>query len=249
MLIFADCNTTSKKGLDLELGFKPENESSKEAGNDITSFDYIPKYEVNIKTYLEEARQALARNEPDVVIIHPKKFRSWQEVGLNKPGNRFFLIQPGDYRIWGKLQVLKSGMPEKDWKKVLCYYNPKSDNPFIPIFPINEKPDPDIHVLIEQFDIVKSHHWIFSGLTVSGIQGFGASGQKGGEGNRIRSNSTHIVLDHCLIENVVKKHCLSIDNSHYNSIQNSIIRNAFPIPNHDNIGVLIKGGEQQCRAQ
>jgi len=198
---------------------------------DLSPLETLKKYKPNKK-----------HTDLKVIDINsPSGCKSWTDCGINSNQYRHFLIMPGDYRKWGVLKLRKTDKSGE--ARIITYYNPAQANSFNVQLPIHTTPNADKHVILEAFDIVDADRWILNGLTFSGTSQKGKN-RKGGRYNRLAAYANHNIINRCLIQNIVGDAAgIRISFSHYNCIQNSIIRDLI---GSDQVGVLLKGEKDKA---
>ena len=201
--------------------------------------EYIPKknffppnkYEKKLKLNPDHLRKLALRE------INPNdKCKTWDCLGINDPTINVFLFSPGDYRRFGELKISTSGR-ENQYRFYITKESLSSQGKAK--LPYNKSNS----ALIENFMLQNADYCVLKGFKVNGK----SRKSRGGKPNRIL-NSSFNVLDQIVIEYVASGNSLIITNSSYNHIQNSIIRNAIPNPNKDNVGIIIssvKGKESR----
>lgn len=158
----------------------------------------------------------------DVRIIYPDRgCSSWEECGLNDPSIRYFLITPGDYVDWGTLEFTASGT-EKE-RRILRYYNPTTKDPYHPEHPVKLAEKPELEVVVENLRLIGTSYWVFHGLTFRG-RASNKKGFTGGLVNQIGFDANHNIINFCLFEKFLGAGAMRIFQSHYNTVQNSVVR-------------------------
>ena len=184
----------------------------------------------------------LPHEQPGVRIIYPDRgCHSWTECGINDPKVRYFLITPGDYVDWGKLELSASGTDREP--RILRYYDPRSRDPYHPPHPVKLAGQPDKEVVLENFVFDGADHWILHGLTFRG-KGVQKRGIVGGHVSQIKDGADHNAIDYCLIEHFAGIAAIRIFESNYNVIQNSVIRDKAEGLGVDMGGIGISAGYQ-----
>jgi len=191
-----------------------------------------------LKTYKKGLKEA----DVKIIDINDKRgCKNWKECGINNKKYRHFLIMPGDYRAWGALNIRVSGT--KTSPRIITYYNPSQNNPYEPQLPVHTSHSSKQHVRLEAFDFVKANYWIINGLTFSGYSKKTKRGKIGGQVNRFAASSNYNIINRCLFEHIIKHNAIRIEASHYNCVQNSIIRHLI---GEDQVGIVLKGGNARA---
>jgi len=194
--------------------------------------------------------EALKKQVPNTKNTHvkiidinaPDGCKNWIDCGINNNKYHHFLIMPGDYRKWGILRLRRTANINQ--RRIITYYNPKHRNIFEPQLPLKETLNPSKHVILEAFDAVEADYWILNGLVFSGISQKNKRGKTGGRYSRFAQYANHNIVNRCLFENVLNDAtALRISFSHYNCIQNSIVRDLI---GGDQVGILIKGEKDKA---
>ena len=157
-----------------------------------------------------------------VKIIRPGECSSWKDCGLDDPNIHYFLITPGDYTDFGKLELSTSGTAKQ--KRIIRYYNPKLSDPYNPPHPVKFSRKADMEVRIESIRMVGTSHWVFHGLTFRG-KGRAKKGLVGGYTSQIGFGSNHNIINYCLFEEFLGVGAMRIFQSDYNTVQNCVVRN------------------------
>lgn len=198
---------------------------------------------------------SVEENRKDRMVISKSAFTSWKATGILSGKGGTFLIQPGDYRSWGRLDIRKGGTANKPLI-IIGIENPK-------IHPVGLNLSEQ--VLIQGLSIrgtyshppghkarkiVDVEHVIVSGLTISGNNDQLASNEHkkspdykkvGGKSNRI-TFVNHITIKRCVFENVVSKNAIKIHGKNV-KIDKCVVRNCYRVPKGDNIGISIRSNK------
>ena len=152
---------------------------------------------------------------------------------LNDLEYRVFCIAPGDYSMAGGVVITASG--DENLPRVLRLYDPEtSDHEAHPAMgPENKR------AILTRLVFMAASHWIVHGLTLRGMPDSPHTLL------RIDANSQYNVFDRLLIENgnksMAKIYGAGAD---YNTIQNSVLRNAVIQPEMDNHCISINSGDE-----
>ena len=135
---------------------------------DIESNDLQPVFNLP-KPFSEASLQTI-----NAVVLSPELFDSWVDMFAAYPGKRFYLLKPGDYRRWGKLNFRKnSGLPRE--RRVVMYFDQLESRQHPAERPENVALVGDIEFgpALGEFEEEVSRHWVINGLTMSrGDQNF-----------------------------------------------------------------------------
>ncbi len=167
-------------------------------------------------------------------VVNPRDFDSWKAAGIDDPAVSQILMTPGDYTAWGVLSPSRSGMERSP--VILRYYDPNSVLPYHPDHPVRLK-EKNKEVIIEGLRFDNIQYWIVHGLSFRG-KTLDKRGAMGGVMNKI-FNSKNIVIDYCLIEDVIRG-AFRIVNTSYSHIQNCVFRQNNPQLNGDGGAVGIQ---------
>lgn len=239
MLLFATllaCNTNKKKtvaqtqppALTLNVlertkekpGFIPANTMTRLAA-DTEAFFPASEYLCDL-SMLDFPADKPPHRQKNVQIISPDKFTSWQDAGINDPNIRYFLITPGDYTAWDKLESTASGTATQ--KRIIRYYDPTAADPYHPPHPVILADQKGKEVIVESIRLIGASHWVFHGLTIRG-RGNAKKGLVGGHTSQIGFGADHNIVNFCLFEEFLGVGAMRIFQANYNCIQNCVIRN------------------------
>lgn len=142
----------------------------------------------------------------------------WADV--NDPSYQVFCVAPGDYTAAGEIQLETSGSAGAP--RWIRYYDPGTDNRH----PVHRSQ----HAVVAGLWFDNADHWVVQGLT-----------QRGGDTNtELWSGSEHNVLDRMLVEGGRTTAQVRIrPGAHYNTVQNSVLRNPQPRADEDRVCVLL----------
>ena len=168
-----------------------------------------------------------------ILIVSPQSdYPSWRRMIYLNPDVDTYLLRPGDYREWGVLRPSLSGTSSMP-KQILRYDDRNND-----VHPVSLVRDGGDEVIIEGFNFNNISHWKLQGITVRGISAI-RDGKIGGPSNLISYGSNSIVLEQCLIEEVLAYNAIRITSSSYSIINNCVIRNKVHGFKGDNIAISI----------
>lgn len=128
-----------------------------------------------------------------------------------------FLVTPGDYTSWGRLDVYeRNGTPER--KRVIRYWGPMQD-----VHPTRRvETNPAYEAIISGFSFGNAHHWILHGLSLHRPEPAQFAGFIGYSGAGV--GSSHVIVDSILLENS-SNYGIRISAASDSCIQNSVLRN------------------------
>lgn len=181
-------------------------------------------------------KQAKAENAMMVLKPDPSK-KSWNELGLGKTGIRVFLLNPGDYRKYGVLNISnKNGSESKPC--IVAALAEGSTNSVSATHPVKWSGNASKEILLEALQLKNSDYWIFYGITFRGNNALKGE-MVGGNTNMIRDGADYNIIANCLVEKVLEGSFIRILNSSFNRIQTCVIRDKVAGPKGDNVGILI----------
>lgn len=168
----------------------------------------------------------LKRIDANSVTIKPEDFSDWEAMFAAYPDAIDYLLTPGDYRYWGRLQKqnqpIPGGTPER--RRTIRYYAPNEENPLHPVRRVNGR-----EVVIDDAEIRAGSYVIFHGLTFRPTQPTQST-------FILRPNAMRNVVDQCLFEEHTTSG-VTVYGSH-NTVQRCVMRNAKKGQNRDTYGVM-----------
>jgi hypothetical protein len=165
-------------------------------------------------------------DEGNAVHLTHESYGSWAQMFDENPAQLDYLLAPGNYRPWGRLEIVNRPGNTGTRPKTIRY-DPGVGQPVHPV-------QRSTHVRIAEFLIAgaDTQDWLLQGLTVSGPCHHPA----------ISQGASNITIDMCLIE-YVPTYCMRIRYASYCTVQRCVIREAINDRNNqgpgDSVGIQI----------
>ncbi len=162
----------------------------------------------------------------NAVQLSPADFPDWDAMFSAHPDALDYLLTPGDYRSWGRLQRQDLSIPggTAERRRTIRYFDPTDDNTVHPVRRIDNN-----EVIIDDSDIWAGSHVIFHGLTFRPTANTQTT-------VALRPGATDITIDQCLFENYFTSG-VTIYGSR-NTLQRSVMRDAKITAGRDTYGVM-----------
>jgi len=168
----------------------------------------------------------LMRPDANSVQIKPEDFPDWKTMFSAYADALDYLMTPGDYRSWGRLEIPNKAMlsrtPER--RRTIRYYDPTEENATHPVQRVNGR-----EAILDDADISQGSDVIFHGLTFRPTQPTQST-------FILRPDAMRNVVAQCLFENYATSGVTLYGS--YNTLQRCVMRNAKGPQNRDTYGVM-----------
>ncbi len=238
-LMFVSCFCSKDKKQELNDNPRMENEKTE------IGFEYKKNPSRILAGGLSAGKEKISipagmNSEGVVVVSTSDNYKSWKEC-LDKNKNKdIFLVKPGDYRTWGKLDFKSVSGTAGKIKKILYWDGTPEPFENDDWHPVRFSRNRSKEVLIEGFNFNDASYWYLFGLTVRGNSLESPTGEKGGGTNFFDNNSNHNVLNKCVVEKIHYGNGIRIRSCSYNTISNCVIREKLHyMPSSDNVAITI----------